>query len=76
MTEDDDRIDCITCTHSVNFRCTKLHVSIADLPIRCPEFVPTKDEADQRTGRERWPDYVRQLAITRAEDASLRGKSK
>lgn len=42
----DDRIDCATCMK----RCK------SPMLVRCDEYHPDRRQADQRNGRQRWPE--------------------
>ena len=61
------------CQHSENFRCTKLNRGeLVTLPRRCVHYLPNADEADQRTGAERFPTLESSITQARAEDAAYR----
>ena len=59
--QDDDRITCTWCQNlrKDGIQCLALrHAVIAGLPRRCSHYIPLATEADQRTGRERWPTPI------------------
>ena len=58
--KDDDRIACTWCQNlRPNHQCLAVkHFVIAGLPRRCSHYIPLATEADQRTGRERWPTPI------------------
>jgi hypothetical protein len=59
MSEHDGRVSCTTCTHySSNGFCDafgRRYSPSIDIPRRCEKYVPKKNVADQRTGKERFP---------------------
>lgn len=67
----DDRVTCLMCRHSEQFRCAKLGGGVlVALPRRCVYFVPNPEEGDQRTGLQRWPTLTASIVQARAEDAA------
>jgi hypothetical protein len=60
---DDDRRRCGQCLNlagrvclvAIEIGAIRKHTPISDLPRRCEGYMPGLDEADRRTGRERWP---------------------
>ena len=54
--EPDDRRHCRTCRQLAGTRCRARRLLVMDdLPRRCPDYLPTPDDPDQRPGRDRWP---------------------
>lgn len=69
----DDRITCLWCQHSAGFRCRLLNIgTLVTLARRCKHYLPNPDEADQRTGMQRWPGLETSITLARAEDAAHR----
>lgn len=66
----DDRRTCYQCLNLIGRRCRaaqrrEINVSpnyepIRDMPQRCEGYLPNTDDQDSRSGRERWPDLLRQ----------------
>jgi hypothetical protein len=46
--------------------------TLLELPRRCIHFVPIYSVADQRTGKQRWPGIVEQIAEIRELDRQHR----
>lgn len=61
---DDDRRHCSTCQNFDGKRCRARNVLVIDWPPRrCVDYRPIADDADQRTGRERWPSMRQSLEV-------------
>lgn len=57
--EPDDRRHCRTCRQLAGTRCQARHLLVMDdLPRRCSDYLPTADDPDQRSGRDRWPSLL------------------
>lgn len=73
----DDRITCQQCTamspSGKGGVCSVFQQrTLLDLPRRCIHFVPIRGAADQRTGKQRWPHIVEQVAEIRELDRQHR----
>lgn len=76
---DDDRVRCATCCLASigKKRCMELDLGVdLELPRRCLHYIPTVADLDQRSGRDRWPDFTRQVELARAEDQAFWRKAK
>lgn len=68
---DDDRVTCTSCVHcSVQKKRCLEDDCLTDVnqPRRCILYIPIYGHEDKRSGRDRWPDLVRQIKIAREED--------
>lgn len=66
----DDRIVCRACRHmDRQGKCATFNAkTMPDLPRRCVHFVPISSVADRRTGAQRWPHIVEEIAEIRRLD--------